>query len=140
MANYSRKCRHCERWINLRQMPHGRYVAFEGDEPHKCDAPPARKVAPRAKPPTQPGNKAQKTFTPYYPVVETPSYSVAETSSAPTPDVPKRPAVNKPGPSHEPSREIPPNNRSSGVRETLLRILYFILVLGVLKMMLVLKR
>lgn len=39
MANYNRKCRTCGRWINMRQMPHGRWVAFEGDEPHKCTTP-----------------------------------------------------------------------------------------------------
>lgn len=37
--SYSRKCRNCGRWINLRQMPHGRYVAFEGDQPHNCKKP-----------------------------------------------------------------------------------------------------
>lgn len=56
MANYSRKCRTCGRWINLRQMPHGQWVAFEGDEPHKCKKPPVIKPKPKAQPkPMPPG-------------------------------------------------------------------------------------
>jgi hypothetical protein len=43
MSSYSRRCRTCNRWISLRQMPHGRYVAFEGDAPHKCSSPPPPK-------------------------------------------------------------------------------------------------
>lgn len=38
MASKSRPCKFCGTRINFRQMPHGRYVAFEGyDTPHVCD-------------------------------------------------------------------------------------------------------
>src|SRR5438034_1387763 len=76
MANYSRKCRDCERWINLRLMPHGRYVAFEGDEPHKCSKEPARKAGRTGRPePSVPvGRTAEEDnyFTPLYPKVAEP--------------------------------------------------------------------
>jgi hypothetical protein len=70
MANYSRKCRDCGRWINLRQMPHGRWVAFEGDEPHNCDERPTDKAAPPVRP-SGPGPAEQpaEPFTPLYPKV-----------------------------------------------------------------------
>jgi hypothetical protein len=39
---YYRACRKCGRRIQLRQMPHGQWVAFEGyDTPHACSSPPA---------------------------------------------------------------------------------------------------
>lgn len=79
MANYNRKCQHCGRWINLRQMPHGKYVAFEGDTPHKCKAPPTTKRA--ALPPRPVLEKsiavAGKPFAPYYPTVPEPPLGVA---------------------------------------------------------------
>ncbi len=35
--NYKRRCKHCGKWIQLRLMPHGQWVAFEGyDTPHEC--------------------------------------------------------------------------------------------------------
>lgn len=35
--SYNRKCRSCGKPIQMRQMPHGQWVAFEGyDTPHKC--------------------------------------------------------------------------------------------------------
>lgn len=38
MASYSRNCKRCGRRINLRQMPGGQWVAFEGyDSPHDCN-------------------------------------------------------------------------------------------------------
>jgi hypothetical protein len=41
MANsYTRPCRTCQRRISMRQMPHGKWVAFENDEPHNCNKPP----------------------------------------------------------------------------------------------------
>ena len=41
MSNsYSRRCRHCNRWISMRQMPAGQWVAFAKDQPHKCAVPP----------------------------------------------------------------------------------------------------
>jgi len=35
--SYSRRCKYCGKWINLRKMPHGQWVAFEGlDTIHEC--------------------------------------------------------------------------------------------------------
>jgi hypothetical protein len=40
MSNsYSRRCRHCNRWISMRQMPAGQWVAFEKNQPHNCAVP-----------------------------------------------------------------------------------------------------
>ena len=37
MASYKRRCKFCGKWIQLRQMPGGQWVAFEGyDEIHNC--------------------------------------------------------------------------------------------------------
>jgi hypothetical protein len=41
-SSYGRRCRYCNRWISLRQMPHGQWVAFEGDAPHDCERAPPR--------------------------------------------------------------------------------------------------
>lgn len=53
-SSYSRRCRSCNRWINMRQMPHGQWVPFENNEPHKCEAvpapPPPRPAPPRPAP------------------------------------------------------------------------------------------
>lgn len=39
----NRKCNVCGRWISLRKMPHGQWVAFEGyDTPHNHYEPPPR--------------------------------------------------------------------------------------------------
>lgn len=41
MKSYFRKCKHCGRRIQMRQMPAGQWVAFEGyDTPHDCNSPP----------------------------------------------------------------------------------------------------
>ena len=38
--SYNRLCKHCGRQIQLRQMPGGQWVAFEGyDKVHNCDEP-----------------------------------------------------------------------------------------------------
>lgn len=37
---YRRRCRHCARWISLRQMPAGHWLAFERDSVHDCDRAP----------------------------------------------------------------------------------------------------
>jgi hypothetical protein len=51
-SSYSRRCRYCRRLISMRQMPAGQWVAFENNEPHDCDAPPAQtKVRKAPKPP-----------------------------------------------------------------------------------------
>jgi hypothetical protein len=87
MASYSRKCRHCGRWVNLRQMPHDQWVAFEGDSPHKCKAPPPSRVARPA--PAQRVGSVAKPFTPYYPTVPEPP------TSAPKPPPSARPSVSQ---------------------------------------------
>lgn len=39
-SSYSKYCRHCNRRINLRKMPNGKWVAFEGyDTVHDCKKP-----------------------------------------------------------------------------------------------------
>jgi hypothetical protein len=120
MTNYNRDCRNCGRRINMREMPHGRWVAFEGDRPHKCDAPrpttpPRRRPAP---PPIQPVGPKEKPFTPNYPTVSEPIAApeipqpkpevrpsiVAPPQSAgtaryPTPQEPRAPAPRAPQPS-----------------------------------------
>lgn len=41
MKSYYRKCKHCGRRIQMRQMPAGQWVAFEGyDTIHDCNSPP----------------------------------------------------------------------------------------------------
>lgn len=43
-SSYSRNCRNCGRRIQLRQMPAGQWVAFEGyDTQHDCKRPPSGK-------------------------------------------------------------------------------------------------
>lgn len=35
--SYSRRCKYCGKWIQMRQMPQGQWVAFDGyDSVHKC--------------------------------------------------------------------------------------------------------
>jgi len=54
-SSYRRRCKKCGRWIQLRKMPKGQWVAFEGyDTPHDCNSPPPEKST---KPPIsdQPG-------------------------------------------------------------------------------------
>jgi hypothetical protein len=35
--SYRRRCKYCGKWIQIRQMPHGQWVAFEGyDTVHNC--------------------------------------------------------------------------------------------------------
>lgn len=46
-SSYSKICKHCNRRINLRKMPNGKWVAFEGyDAVHDCKKPIARKPSP----------------------------------------------------------------------------------------------
>jgi hypothetical protein len=48
--SYYRKCKHCGRTIQLRQMPGGQWVAFEGyDHVHNCSTPPRRSNKPADK-------------------------------------------------------------------------------------------
>jgi hypothetical protein len=51
MSSYHRKCKHCGRTIQMRQMPHGQWVAFEGyDTPHDCSKPIPRDNNPKSLP------------------------------------------------------------------------------------------
>ena len=70
MSSYSRACKYCGRRINLRQMPHGQWVPFEGDQQHVCDEPPPTRAAPPVTPRT-PATAAHPTelFKPLYPKV-----------------------------------------------------------------------
>lgn len=48
MKSYKERCKHCDRWIQLRHMPGGQWVAFEGyDTVHDCSKP-VRKSSGRA--------------------------------------------------------------------------------------------
>jgi hypothetical protein len=38
-SSYRRRCKYCDRWISMRQMPAGQWVAFEGDGAHDCAKP-----------------------------------------------------------------------------------------------------
>ncbi len=49
---YRRHCKHCNRWISLRQMPAGQWVAFENEAPHVCERP-NRRSSPIKKPVNQ---------------------------------------------------------------------------------------
>jgi len=43
--SYTRSCKKCGRRIQLRKMPHGQWVAFEGyDAVHKCEKQPKKKI------------------------------------------------------------------------------------------------
>ena len=43
--SYNRKCKFCGRQIQMRRMPHGQWVPFEGyDKVHDCKEPPQRRV------------------------------------------------------------------------------------------------
>lgn len=53
MASYSRNCNRCGKRINLRKMPGGQWVAFEGyDSPHDCN------VSSAVRQPTSPPHQA----------------------------------------------------------------------------------
>lgn len=48
MPSYHRKCKHCGSTIQMRQMPHGQWVAFEGyDTLHDCSKPISREYHPK---------------------------------------------------------------------------------------------
>lgn len=106
MSNYNRQCRDCGRWINMRQMPHGKFVAFEGDEPHKCDKQPESKAIPPARPTApRPSGALAEPFTPLYPRVDEPS------KPAPPPARPQptqSPNQPRPAPTPLPRPETPP--------------------------------
>lgn len=35
--SYSRRCKYCGKWIQMRKMPQGQWIAFDGyDSVHKC--------------------------------------------------------------------------------------------------------
>lgn len=71
MSSYSRSCKFCGRRINLRQMPHGQWVPFEGNQQHVCDEPAPPKATPPVKPPTPPpAAPTPAPFEPLYPKVQ----------------------------------------------------------------------
>jgi hypothetical protein len=125
MANYSRKCKDCERWINLRQMRHGRYVAFEGDEPHNCDKQPADRVAPPVRLSiSRPTEKQAEPFTPLYPkVLESPEPDpgVPRQEPAPAPRGPRVPTdtgsatTPRPLPTLRPTQAPPSTNMPTNI-------------------------
>ena len=48
--SYKRRCQNCKLWIQLRKMPGGQWVAFEGwDTIHDCKQPVATSAAPKWK-------------------------------------------------------------------------------------------
>lgn len=97
MSSYTRPCRHCGRRINLRQMPHGQWVAFEGDQQHVCDEPAPPKAPPPARPRTPPPAATPAPFEPLYPKVPqdpppTPQPAPPRPVSPPAPAPAPRPA------------------------------------------------
>jgi hypothetical protein len=98
--SYSRRCRTCDRWISMRQMPHGKWVAFEHNEPHECGRPP--RVEPVRPAPRKPAPIAGPTE---FPDFELPNDEISR--PGPTPPVPPRP---QPAPPTQPkvSRPAPP--------------------------------
>lgn len=103
-------------------MPHGRYVAFEGDQPHNCDDEPPERVAPpprpkrpsATEPPTEP-------FKPLYPTVaEPPASSPAAVQPTPS-QATNRPSAAPPAPAPRPTpapRPAPPQRVSNHVGTT----------------------
>ena len=69
MTSYNRKCKHCGRWINIRQMPHGQWVAYEGDQQHDCNKARIRKGKRPGKVETERPGSQDESFKPYYPTV-----------------------------------------------------------------------
>jgi hypothetical protein len=62
MASYRRRCRHCGRLIQLRRMPGGQWVAFEGyEQVHDCTAPPSRTIRNAARYKSPPGPRVSHT-------------------------------------------------------------------------------
>lgn len=54
-TSYPRNCRYCGRRIHMRQMPHGRWVAFDFDnQPHDCRSGKSTAKAPNVAKPTPP--------------------------------------------------------------------------------------
>lgn len=115
MSSYSRPCKFCGRRINLRQMPHGQWVPFEGDQQHVCDEPPPPKVAPPTKPRTPtPAPPPAEPFKPLYPKVPqdpapepqpTPLRPISPPAPAPAPRPTPAPQQPRPAP---PTPVVPP--------------------------------
>jgi hypothetical protein len=107
MANYSKRCRDCGRPINIRQMPHGQWVAFEGEDPHKCDSP-SSKNRPHPKRNDQlPVTEPIKPFEPIYPSVPEPLSGVPN----PPPHLPQ-PEPQSPQPTRPDSRQVTNSERT----------------------------
>ena len=98
--SYSRNCRYCGRRIQLRKMPHGKWVAFEGwDTPHNCSS-----VPPKTTKPSAPGNQPMSKSDPDFIEFDMPrrSYGAANDKGRP----PSR------GPDSSQPRHSPPTRRS----------------------------
>jgi hypothetical protein len=105
MSNYSRACKDCGRWINIRQMPHGQWVPFEGDQQHVCDKPPPKKSTPPLKPRTPaPIEPPATPFKPFYPEVDPPA---GPQPSPPRPAPPPAPVL-RPTPTPQQLRPVTP--------------------------------
>jgi hypothetical protein len=109
MANYSRNCKDCGRRINLRLMPHGRWVAFEGDEPHNCDERPVERVTPSVRPNSlRPAEPPVEPFTPLYPEVpKSPTPGQASPQPTPSPQGANSPTASGPAPASRPTPARP---------------------------------
>lgn len=104
MSSYTRPCRHCGRRINLRQMPHGQWVAFEGDQQHVCNEPAPPKAAPPARPRTPPAPAPTPApFEPLYPKVP----QEPAPSPQPAPTRPVSPPAPAPTPRPAPAPQQP---------------------------------
>ena len=55
---YRRRCKNCDRWISLRQMPAGQWVAFEDEQPHDCKRAPTNVTRPKPRPRTHVSNQS----------------------------------------------------------------------------------
>jgi hypothetical protein len=88
----------------MRQMPHGQWVPFEGDEPHNCAQPADRSVSPPSGRPSRPRpvEDPVEPFTPFYPKVPE-SPAPVPLSNPPQPSPPRRP-ISTPQP--RPARVI----------------------------------
>jgi hypothetical protein len=124
MSSYSRACRNCGRRINIRLMPHGQWVSFEGDQQHVCDDPPPKRTAPpvvKSRTPT-PAEPPAAPFKPLYPEVEedpapnpqpAPARPVSTPAPAPRPmPAPQPPCAGTPTPIRVTPQPLPSPERS----------------------------
>lgn len=114
MASYSRNCNRCGKRINLRQMPGGQWVAFEGyDSPHDCNV--SRQVRQPTIPPHQATSGAGNDERTVYDDLEFPEVRVGEaTGVTPQPRATASPTSRTP-----PSRvNLPRTSTATHVRQS----------------------